>query len=416
MAAEFLKIDVFQERRQKISLSFTIVAIMAAAAVHPLGAPMVAVTSAAVHVILRRQRQLSKALFNLANLPLAAAAATVTYQGLHPAGDVFSAWHLTAALLAVLVYYVVNVGIISVMIALHTGRTLLSVARESAWFGPTNILLGLTGAFLGGAHSQLGPVGITMFAVPVLVMRFTLSFYAKQTQRQIEKLEAAKSEVESAHTEKEEMLRKLIETVALIIDARDNSVSGHSRRVAKFAVAIGKELGMNTSDLAVVHTAGLFHDLGKVGIPESILHKPAKLTADEYTVIKEHAALGQRILSEVPQLADIAKMVGEHHERFDGLGYPLGLASEHISVGGRILVVSDALETMLADRPYSKGRSLDAALQELDACAGTHFDPEIVTAVHRAVEAQGAEFFITAERSAQRDWGAAEQLLAQVFA
>ncbi|HET7771635.1 MAG TPA: HD domain-containing phosphohydrolase, partial [Chloroflexota bacterium] len=193
-------------------------------------------------------------------------------------------------------------------------------------------------------------------------------------------------------------------------------VRAHSRRVAKFAVAIGKELGMSTSDLATLHTAGLFHDLGKVGIPEAILHKPAKLTADEYTVIKEHAALGQRILSEVPQLADIARMVGEHHERFDGYGYPLGLAAEQISLGGRILVVADALETMLADRPYSRGRELHMALAELDRCAGSHFDPLVVSAVHRAVAVLGADFFASAERLADRDWGAADQILAQVFA
>ena len=173
---------------------------------------------------------------------------------------------------------------------------------------------------------------------------------------------------------------------------------------------------MSTSDVAVLHTAGLFHDLGKVGIPEAILHKPSKLTAEEYLVIKEHAALGQRILSEVPQLADIARMVGEHHERFDGFGYPLGLAAEHISLGGRILVVADALETILAERPYSHSRELHEALAELDRCAGTHFDPDIVAAVHRAVSAHGNQFFESAERLPARDWGAADQILAQVFA
>jgi putative nucleotidyltransferase with HDIG domain len=302
------------------------------------------------------------------------------------------------------------------MISLHSGRRLVDVLRESFWFAPTNILLGLTGAFVGGAHDHLGVIGVVMFIVPVLVMRFTLSFYASRAQRHIETLQAAKNEVEAANAEKEEMLGKLIETVALIIDARDNSVSGHSRRVAKFAVAIGRHLNMDASELAVLHTAGLFHDLGKVGIPEAILHKPAKLTADEYTVIKEHAALGQRILSEVPQLADIAKMVGEHHERFDGFGYPLGLAADQISLGGRILVVADALETMLADRPYSRGRDLNDALGELDRCTGTQFDPDIVSAVHRTVASQGPEYFASGGRQPERNWNAAEQILAQVFA
>jgi HD-GYP domain-containing protein (c-di-GMP phosphodiesterase class II) len=271
---------------------------------------------------------------------------------------------------------------------------------------------------LGGSIAIVLWAGSILALVPFLALAVVavLTLYAHKTRRTIESLQAAKHEVELAKNEKEEMLRKLIETVALIIDARDNSVSGHSRRVARYAVAIGKERGLNASELAVVHTAGLFHDLGKVGIPEAILHKPATLTSDEYSVIKEHAALGERILSEVPQLADIAQMVGEHHERFDGTGYPKGLASEQISLGGRILVVADALETMLADRPYATGRSLDAALAEIDRCSGGQFDPEIVQAMHRAVASLGPAFFTGAERAACHEWAAAEQILEQVFA
>ena len=414
--AELLKIQVYESSKQRLSLSFSNAAVLAAVTAAPYIAIPVALAAGLMHVIVGRQRQMDKVLFTLTNLPLSAAAAAWVYGALRPEEGGYTAGHVAAALAAALIYYIANVGVVSAMISLHSGRRLLDVVRESFWFAPTNILLGLTGAFVGGAHDQLGLTGVIMFIVPVLVMRFTLSFYASRTQRHIETLQAAKAEVEATHHEKEEMLRKLIETVALIIDARDNSVSGHSRRVAKFAVAIGKELRMDATELAVLHTAGLFHDLGKVGIPEAILHKPSKLTADEYTVIKEHAALGQRILSEVPQLADIAKMVGEHHERYDGFGYPAGLAAEQISVGGRILVVADALETMLADRPYSRGRELDAALAELDRCAGTQFDPEVVAAVQRSVTVQGPEFFAGAERQLERNWGAADQILAQVFA
>ncbi|HEU5318407.1 MAG TPA: diguanylate cyclase [Chloroflexota bacterium] len=416
IAAELLKIQVYEASKQRLSLSFSNAAVLAGVTAAPYIAIPVGLVAGVMHVLVGRQRQADKVLFNLTNLPLAAAAAALVYAALRPAGSEYGAWHVAAALAATLVYYVANVGVVSVMISLHSGRRPTEVFRELVWFAPTNILLGLTGAFVGGAHDQLGIVGVVMFIVPVLVMRFTLSFYATRTQRHIETLQAAKTEVEAANNEKEEMLRKLIETVALIIDARDNSVSGHSRRVAKFSVAIGRELAMDPAELAVLHTAGLFHDLGKVGIPEAILHKPAKLTADEYTVIKEHAALGQRILSEVPQLADIAQMVGEHHERFDGFGYPLGLAGEKISLGGRILVVADAFETMLADRPYSRGRELGEAIDELDRCSGSHFDPEIVSAVHRAVASQGPDFFAGGERHGERNWGAAEQILAQVFA
>jgi diguanylate cyclase (GGDEF)-like protein/putative nucleotidyltransferase with HDIG domain len=416
--AELVKVRVYEaDRQQRMSFSFTIAVAMGAVTIEPLGAPLVTLVAALVQVVVvLRQRNLQKALFNIANLPLAAAMASGAYLLVTSLSPTFDTWHLAAALAALVAFDATNFGLISVMISLHSRRPLLSVLRDSAWHSPTKLFLGLTGAFVGGAYTQLGLVGAIMFAVPLLILRYSLALYAKKSEQTITTLMAAKAEVEEAHTEKEEMLRKLIETVALIIDARDNSVSGHSRRVAKFAVAIGKELSMSTADLAVLHTAGLFHDLGKVGIPESILHKPAKLTADEYTIIKEHAALGQRILSEVPQLADIARMVGEHHERYDGFGYPLGLAAETISLGGRILVVADALETMLADRPYSRARELHLALAELDRCAGSHFDPSVVGAVHRAVTVHGADFFGSAERLADRDWAAADQILAQVFA
>ena len=417
VVAELLKVQVYEaDRRNNITLSFAHAVTFSTLMTAPQGAPVVNVIAALVHIVVTRQRAPEKALFNIANVALSAVVTSWVFTALHPSGVSFTIGHALAAVPATAAYYAVNDGLIALMISLHTGRSWLGLMRESAWYVHIKGFLALTGAFLGGAYQELGPLAVTMFAVPLLILRFTLTLYAQRTQRYIESLQAAKAEVEVVNNEKEEMLRKLIETVALIIDARDNSVSGHSRRVAKFAMAIGKELGMSTADLATLHTAGLFHDLGKVGIPEAILHKPAKLTADEYTVIKEHAALGQRILSEVPQLAEIARMVGEHHERYDGFGYPLGLAAEQISLGGRILVVADALETMLADRPYSRGRELHLALAELDRCVGSHFDPAVVAAVHRAVSLQGGDFFASAERLAERDWGAADQILAQVFA
>ena len=394
--AEFLRVDVYHTGRHGISLSFTIAATMAAMAVHPPMAPLVSLSAGLVHILSSRRRApLGKTLFNLANPTLAAAIASGLYLALvsgEPRSAI-SASGLAAGLASVIVFYLANVGVISLVIAAHTGRSFSKVLRESAWFAPTNVVIGLTGAFLGGAHPQLGTLGVMMFVAPMLVLRFTLTLYARQSERTIETLQVAKTEVEAAHEEKEDILRRLIETVALVIDARDNSVSGHSRRVARYAVAVGRELGLDASELASLHTAGLFHDLGKVGIPEAILHKPGKLTFDEFTVVKGHTALGERILARVPQLREIARMVGEHHERYDGTGYPRGLSGKDISIGGRILVVVDSLETMLAERPYSPPRSFPEALAELDRCAGTHFDAEVVAGVHRVLLVHGEALF-----------------------
>ena len=145
--------------------------------------------------------------------------------------------------------------------------------------------------------------------------------------------------------------------------------------------------------------------MGKVSIPEAILHKPERLTPEEYEIVKEHTRVGERILAEVGPLTEVARMVGEHHERFDGSGYPRGKAGAEISLGGRIVAVADSLDSILSDRPYSKGRSLAWALAELDRCAGTQFDPLVVEALHRVVQEEGAEFFVKSNprRDAQKE-------------
>ncbi|MBI3973345.1 MAG: diguanylate cyclase [Chloroflexi bacterium] len=409
--AEFVKVRVYEaDRDQKVGFSFAVAVAMAAVVVAPFGAPLVSLLAAAVHVgVVLRQRQLDKALFNLTNLPLAAAAASGVYLLLGaPAavGEAFTLWQLAGASAAVLAYYVVNTGPLLLMISLHSGQPLPAVLRDSAWYAPTKIFLGLIGAYLAGVYTLLGPAGAIIFAVPLVILRYSLVLYARKSEQTIVTLRAAKAEVEQAHEEKEQILRKLIETVASIIDARDKSVSGHSYRVARYAVALGRELGLKPTELALLHTAGLLHDLGKVGIPEALLHKPSRLTLEEYQAIKEHAACGERILAEVPQLANVARIIGEHHERHDGAGYPRGLGGKDISIAGRTLAVADALETILADRPYARPRELYDAVRELDRCAGTQFDPMVVAAVHRVIDALGPEFFTTQEQEAEPDWSA----------
>jgi putative nucleotidyltransferase with HDIG domain len=339
-----------------------------------------------------------KMLFNLTNSPLAAAVAGGVYVALRPGSTQFTVWHLLAAVAAVNAYYVTNVGTIALLISLHSRRPLVQVVRDAAWFAPFHILLGVTGAFLAGAHAQLTLLGSVMFVVPVLLMRFTLAFYARRSQRAIETLEVAKTEVEQAHLEKEATLRQLIETVGAIIDARDNAVAGHSQRVARYAVALGAELGLSATEQAYLHTAGLLHDLGKVAVPETILHKPAKLTPEEYEIIKQHAPTGERILAEVGPLGEVARMVGEHHERYNGSGYPAAKRGEAISIGGRVLAVADTLDSILSDRPYAQGKPLPWALDEIDRCAGTLFDPVVAAALHRLVQDRGPEFFFTSPR------------------
>ncbi len=391
--AELLAVPLFEGQKQRMTFTFTIAVVMAAMAIHPPSAPLIAGGAALFHVVQQRQwrRGIGKSLFNIANPALAAAAAGLGYLALRPAGG---GWLLLAAIAAATVtYYLVNVGVVTAIIAAHTGNSVRAILRDTLWSIPINLLLGLTGGFLGATYTQLGTIGTVIFVMPLVVMRFTLAYTARKNRQTIVTLEAAKAEVEGAHAEKEQTLRQLIATVASIIDARDQAVAGHSTRVATYALAIGEELGLSASELAYLHTAGLLHDLGKVAVPEAILHKPAKLTAEEYTIVKEHAAIGERILAEVVALAEVARMVGDHHERFDGQGYPNHEMGAAITQGGRILAVADTLDSILSDRPYSAGKPLAWALAEAERCAGAHFDPAIVAALQRVAVRRGPAFF-----------------------
>ena len=185
-----LKLTIYEARKQTLSFTFSVATIMAAITVEPHFGPIAGLLAGLLHVLATRQRAPAKVAFNLANLSVAATLASLLYTFLRPAGSGFSPAHLLAAAFAVVAFYITNIGPVAAMVSLNSDRPFLTVVRESAWFGPVNVLLGLTGAFLGGIHELLGLMGALMFLVPLLLMRFTLGFYAARSKRTIKMLEA----------------------------------------------------------------------------------------------------------------------------------------------------------------------------------------------------------------------------------
>jgi diguanylate cyclase (GGDEF)-like protein len=173
--------------------------------------------------------------------------------------------------------------------------------------------------------------------------------------------------------------------LAETVDLRFSGSARHSETVGRYAEMMARELGLSEQRIARVQLAGRLHDIGKVGVPDSILAKPAKLTDEEFEIIKRHPELGAQIL-EHPSLADVRVWVGAHHERPDGRGYPLGLHGEAIPIEARILAVGDAYEAMTSDRAYSASIGPAAARAELERCVGTQFDPLVVSAFLRVAE------------------------------
>ena len=180
----------------------------------------------------------------------------------------------------------------------------------------------------------------------------------------------------------------LATALARAVDAKDSWTRSHCETVAELSAIVAVELGLAADHVARVRLAGLVHDVGKIGVPDAILQKPARLTAEEFEVIKGHAALGHRILAGT-ELTEEAVWVRHHHERIDGGGYPDGLAGNAIPLEARILHVADAFEAMTADRPYRAGMGEEAAIEELVAHAGTQFDADCVAALVRGVLARG---------------------------
>ncbi|MCK4368174.1 MAG: diguanylate cyclase [Dehalococcoidales bacterium] len=178
----------------------------------------------------------------------------------------------------------------------------------------------------------------------------------------------------------------IIYALAATVDAKDHYTYGHSRKVSDYSVAMAEALGLPQDRIATIRAASLLHDIGKVGIPDSILSKQGPLTDEEWEPVKVHPKLGVEILRHIIDLVNCLPAILHHHERYDGKGYPSGLKGDNIPLEGRILAIADAYDAMTSPRPYREQLSSQQALNELKRCAGTQFDPELVDVFCKLIE------------------------------
>jgi len=162
------------------------------------------------------------------------------------------------------------------------------------------------------------------------------------------------------------------------LEARDVETQSHSSRVSSYAEAVAAGLELPYNDVMTVKIGALFHDIGKIGIPDRILRKPSRLTPEERLEIQKHPIIGERIIRSIEGMDAIAEIVRAHHENYNGTGYPDRLAGKNIPLGARITTVTDCFEAMVSPRVYSRGRSIDESISELKRCSGTQFDPQVV--------------------------------------
>ncbi len=188
---------------------------------------------------------------------------------------------------------------------------------------------------------------------------------------------AQMKEIKKINDELEKAYLESIETLRYTVEAKDTYTRGHSDRVSAYSVLIGKKLGLKQSELNTLKIGGLFHDIGKIGVPDSILLKETKLSENEYSQIKNHPSIGAHILSNATIFKDILPIVKHHHERYDGKGYPSQLAGENIPYLARITAIADSFDAMTSKRTYRDSLPLEKVKEEIKKCSGTQFDPKI---------------------------------------
>lgn len=336
-----------------------------------IGGPAAAGIAAAVSFTniseLRARRPVTVLLFNFGQLTLAATAGAWIYVSLGgpilanasgqviPASPVVFPEALVPMLAASVVCSLLNLALTSMAVSILRADSPGSVLRVAMGFAPTQIALAMVG-YLLAQLTAASPVAFVLFIVPMLVARQAYQRYA---------------ELRAAYPDS---IRALVSA----LEAKDAYTRGHSERVSNYAASLGSGLGLAEGDILTLRAAGLLHDLGKLAIPSALLTKRDTLTEAEWAVVAGHAEHGAELVARIPVLVDLAGIVGAHHERYAGGGYPQGLAGEQIPLLARVLAVADAYDAMTSDRAYRPALSHAEAVARLVDQAGDQFDPSVV--------------------------------------
>ena len=383
--AESLNVRMYMKSSVSASATVTLAALLL------VGLPGVVATSSAITIahFIRQRPLLYRAAFNWSIHILAGIIPVLIFSFFpYPQNPTYALQWGVLCVAAIVPYFLVETGLIAAAIGLKGQESIIAVWHEHfSWLVLQYIVMGMLSAFIGLAYITLGLWGLIGFVLPVYLIQQTQKMYVERTENSVAELhrmngelQTANQEVARASQEIHNLNMELLDLLAKIIDARDPETSGHAINVGEFAVAIGRQFNFGQQRLENLRWAGMLHDIGKLGVPEKVLHKPAALTAEEYAQVKKHAELGGALLETVHGLSHLAPFVRHHHERWDGTGYPAELSGEEIPMEARILAVCDAVEAMAATRPYKQQYSTEEIINELRRCAGGQFDPAVVKA------------------------------------
>jgi putative nucleotidyltransferase with HDIG domain len=308
-----------------------------------------------VHIL---NRPISKTIFNIGQSIINAGMAGIVYVYIDNMTTIgFNFFNPVSAFFSLAVYIFLNTFFMATLMATILNKNMIDIWKSNILGILYNIVLvSLLGIVVSFSYNSYNVGGILLFFIPLMFARYTFKLY----------LDMRKNYFES--------INMLIRT----IEANDPYTSGHSVRVSAYAENIARKLNLPQSKIDLVKSAGLLHDIGKIGIEKGILNKTGKLEREEFEVIKSHPQIGATIISDLSFLSNMSEIIRHHHERNDGSGYPDGLSHDKIPLETSILTIADSFDAMTTNRPYRNALDFEYALHEIKDNAGSQFNPDIV--------------------------------------
>jgi putative nucleotidyltransferase with HDIG domain len=352
----------YQINDSKVSSSISFIPLFTLIVLHPYSAALAALLVVAPAEFFVHRAPPSKAIFNIAQIAVAAQLAAWALQVLDPFLGEFVAFIGLS-----LVFFLANIAVVGIFVSLDQEVSFAATVRKVVGAGGSNlfydVLVSPLALLVALVYRDVGVLGVLLLVLPLLIIRHSY---------------LAMLQLQHANTA---LLRVLIKA----IETRDPYTSGHSLRVSLLAREIAEDMMLRGRKTDQVETAALLHDIGKVdGVYAELIQKPHSLSSEEVRVIRTHATKGADFLHSLHTFNDfILGGIRHHHEKYDGSGYPDGLSGDNIPIVARIIQIADSIDAMLSDRPYRPALSLGQVYRELERCSGSQFDPSIVTLILR---------------------------------
>ncbi len=308
--------------------------------------------------------------FNFFQIAVVAFLAGITFEATGGTfGYIYIPDEIIPLICASAIYFLLNTILVTLAIAFNNDQSIWDVwSVNFRWAVPNYVTLAPLGILIVFVYQEIGILGLILLFLPLLVARQSFSMYMKMREAYL----------------------STIKTLSQTLEAKDQYTSGHSIRVAELAKEMGKNLNLRADKLETIEYIAILHDIGKIGVPEQILNKPASLNTQEFEKIKDHPVLGQKIIEDVEFLSAYSSVIRHHHERYDGRGYPDGLKGEEIPMEARIIAVADTFDAMTTKRSYREAIDKIATLREIELQKSKQFDPQVVEALKKVLLAREA--------------------------